>query len=80
MNNYYTSLQKHSDGYIGLVHNVLNNTIVYQTKQHPTQELVNLEIAEFLKTNTAPSVNELPQLQTALVNSTRLPVARCCGQ
>lgn len=80
MNNYYTSLQDHNGKYTGLVHNIADNSIIYQTKFYPTQEQVNLEITEFLKTNNPPNTNNLPQIETAFINSLRTASNSCCGR
>lgn len=80
MSNYFSSL-KYQDGvFFGLVYSAANNNVVYQTNSYPTQEQVNLEIAEFLKTNEPPIVSDLPQIETSVVNSLRSATQGCCGK
>jgi len=83
MKQYFTSIEINDNNeYVGTVHEASTNNAIYKTKPYSSQTQATLDVAEYLKTQTATTPNTLPKVEQLRSGSghTVTPTKRCCGR
>lgn len=90
MNNYFTSIERTNDLYVGTVHDANTNQAVYKTAAYPSHTDAIIDINNYLQntphTITAPAgvdvsaPAEFVHTQADEQPAAEQPVRRCCGR
>ncbi len=90
MSNYYTTIEKQNNMFIGSVFVESSNQLVFQTQHYPSQTQVLADINTFITTNKPPEVPSVPNhvptrtITNTVKSGTNVPLptvrGRCCGR
>ena len=94
MKNFFTSIERNNDSYIGVVHNTANNQPVYRTAEYSSHVEAIKDINAYLQgdggasapqqyvvnTSTQQQVNPVEPVTAPGVQASAEPPRRCCGR
>jgi hypothetical protein len=79
MKQYFTSLEASNEGYVATLFDSYTNQPVYKTKAHASQVEANMDIANYVKTQTTPSTLTAPADPNKPHPFPQTLKRKCCG-